>query len=74
MTLVDIPVLKYLARRLQLRLSRVCVHHRGGFVSRRSIALVGGGGEIPYYRCGKHSHRVVDKILAGIDWAVMSSQ
>ena len=71
MRLVDI--LEYQARRLPPRLSRVCIHHSGGFVSRRSIALGGGGGgEIYCYRCGKHSQSVADKILAGIDWAVMS--
>ena len=38
----EFTVLEYQARRLQVRLSRVCVLHSGGFVSRRSIALGGG--------------------------------
>ena len=41
MTLVDI--LEYQPKRLQSRLSRVCVHRSGGFVSRHRIAVGGGG-------------------------------
>ena len=67
MTLVDTRV-RYQARRLQPWFSRVRLSQRRVCVAPQHS--IGGG--ISCYRCGKHSQSAVDKIFAGIDWAVMS--